>query len=196
MKKIEKNKWGKLILFATIVGFTVTIISTFIPKTISSFNTIYVDRQAEAKNPDYFTYEGIYSQQTAERFTDTIKGLLLSDNLIGETLEASGIQNTKENRKLFAKDLTVKKTGPQVLNVRIKGAYYKETDALISELEKYVNEINTQTQKGIVIKTVSKKAVVEENKRYPILNGLVSALIILFIGGILLERKSLIKKLT
>lgn len=183
-------------MLSIMIGITITIISIALPKTNSTFNTIYVDRKAENKNPDYFTYEGIYSQQTAERFTDTIKGLLTSDNLIGETLENSGIQNTKENRKLFSKNLTIKKTGPQVLTVRTKGLYYKETDALISELEKYIDEINTQTQKGIVIKTVSKESVLEENTRYPILNGLVSTLIVIFIGGIILERKSLIKKLT
>lgn len=193
MKKEQKNNLGKLTTIALTIGILVSITTYMLPIKKTSINTLYIDRQAETENTTYFTYEGLYSQQTAERFTDTVKGLLTSENIVGETLESADIENNKQNRKKFIKELSIKKTGPQILSVKLTGEYYKNLDELFNVVDKYINEINSETQKGVLVKTVSSKSIIETNTTYPILNGLVATLLVLFIGGIVLERKLLLK---
>lgn len=178
-----------LFIISILVGVLTTAISFLLPIKYKTFNTLYIDRLSEKSNDQYFTYEGMYSQQTAEKFTDTVKGLLTSSNLIGTVLEKNGIENNTQNRKFFQKSLVIKKTGPQVLYIEIKGKYNELLNPLISELSQYIGTINGETDKKIIIKTVTQTGIQEEIANYPTLNGLITFSAVFFFGFIYLKRK-------
>jgi len=192
--KIKENKnWITLILMAILTGIVITVVSYNLPIKQQSFNTLYIDRRTEYTNSKYFTYDGLYSQQTAERFTDTIKSLAENEDIVGITLKNANFLNTKKNRKEFLKHLKIKKTGPQVLFIELDGIYYTLLDDLLDTLGNYMKNINKSTEKGIVMQKISRSSTVEEKSNYPILNGVVASLLVIFIGGIVLERKKLLK---
>src|SRR3990167_6877122 len=126
---MEFDKNFKLIALISLgISLLVYIFLSMQPVSYKIYNTFFIDRLSDPNPTQYFTYEGLYSQQTAERFTDSLKGLLESKNVLALALEKAGMENSKITRRQLEKSLTVRKTGPQVLYLEVKGS---EKDAKI-----------------------------------------------------------------
>jgi len=184
-----KFKW--IFFFAIFVSAAVFLFLNSRPNSYRVYNTFYIDRLSDPNPTQYFTYEGLYSQQTAERFTDSLKGLLESKNVLGLALEKSGMENSQVTRRQLEKSLSVRKTGPQVLYLEVKGTEddTKVVEGLTGVIEEYINEVNSESGKQIIFKKVSNEPVIETVNKYSMLAALSTFLIVLISAISLIEIK-------
>ena len=189
---MEFDKNFKLIALISLgISLLVYIVLSMQPVSYKIYNTFFIDRLSDPNPTQYFTYEGLYSQQTAERFTDSLKGLLESKNVLALALEKAGMENSQITRRQLEKSLTVRKTGPQVLYLEVKGSEKdaKIVNGLTSVIEEYVNGVNSQSGKQIIFKKVSNEPVVETVNKYAMLAALSTFLIISIFAISLIEIK-------
>jgi len=202
LKVSNQVKYSVLTGFA--IGSVVFVVSSILPTTYKAYNTFYVDRLSDSQNSDYFTYEGIYSQQTAEKFTDSIKGLLESKNILGLALSDAEFTDSQALRKKLEESLVVRKTGPQVLFVQVKGFSDDNEDSsveskavlesLTSIIENYVSQINSESGKQILFKKVEEHPTVEKVNMYPAVNAFAAFFLVSVLGVSFFEFKKYLKE--
>ncbi len=135
--------------------------------------TIFVRRDAEAGSSSFYSYDGYYSIQTAEKYTDTVFGLLKSIDIRKLALERVEIaQTTKELSKL-EKSILVKRVGPQAVSLTVSskdktyaGSVFKSmVDSLIERSE----AINKLGDRRLSIALVEENPIITESKISPVL---------------------------
>jgi len=92
----------------------------FYPQTHVATGSFFVSRAAQSGSPDYFTYEGFYSQQSALSFTETVIGLMESVDIRKAALATLGSSPTEESLRRVAKITRVKKAAPQLITLQVK----------------------------------------------------------------------------
>ncbi len=82
---------------------------------------LFVNRTVEAKLGErtYYTYEGFYRQQTAERFTDTVVGLLNTETLLSEAGKDLGLNVDSAGLRKLTRAAKVTKEAPQLVKVAV-----------------------------------------------------------------------------
>jgi len=126
-KKMERYK--KLLGISFVAGIFIGVAAYFFPSKYIATGSLFINRSVN-KETAYFTYEGYYGQQTAAAYTNSVLALMDSLDIKKIILETNQIPLTSANIKALNKLISIKKPGPQVISVTIKGRTYDEAQRL------------------------------------------------------------------
>lgn len=195
-----KNQQNPVILNLIILGLIFAVLvfagTLLYPKQYRAYNTYFIDAQYVKTTDSIIDFS---PQQLAEKATENMKGIMESKNFLGNVLETAKYESNYKSREKLAKRLLVKKVGPQVLFVQIKG--YSDSD--ISEntinsftkvLGKEIDSINSNGNILVSFTEVNGKPNVEEVNMYPFLNAVLAFLGTVILGVSIFEFKKYIEK--
>ena len=179
LTKLIKNRYKQLIL-AAIVGAVLGItLYYFLPVTYYATGALYVKRSVETNPAQYFSYEGYYGQQTAQAYTSTVMGLLDSADIKSQALEILGEPLTEKTLRNLSKNMTVKKSGSQLVTLTTKGTSPETAErmwtALTDSTLQTFDKLNRNGDIFLRISKVSQTPIVKRDFRNIYLNAFVGA---------------------
>ena len=184
IKALQKNLKVSAI-FSLILSSAVFVLSSQLPSKFKASASIYIKRQVETESKNFFTYEGYYGAQTAEKYADTVVGLLKSVDIRKQALERLNITPTPQELTRLERSTIVKRTGPQLvlLSVNAPSRKYAQ-DTWLSLAESVIGRSRALNEGGdnkLSIDLVEPTPVISEVRPIPVLYALAA-----FIGGFLI----------
>lgn len=162
LKLIKKH--SILVLVLALIGLIVGIGVFFIPAKYLAIGSFYINREPD-NNVGFFTYEGYYSQQAALTYTNTVSALLESVDVQSRSLERLGIEINEQSLRYYGKNIKVKKSGPQLITLTVKGNNPEQAknlwQAVSKELLITADSINTRGDTKLKIAVVSEEPVIK-----------------------------------
>lgn len=162
------KKYSKTMYICAIIGALLGIIAYFIPSKYISTGSFYIKRSADA-NISFFTYEGYYSQQTALSYTNTVVGLLESVDIQSKALSKLNIPINEVSLRRYAKYIKVKKSGPQLVTLTVKGNSFADSKnlwgAVADELVVANQQLNVNGDNKLNVSKISLQPVVKKEYR-------------------------------
>lgn len=185
IKLLTKNKAE--ILLITLMGLIAGTVIYMLPAKYVSSGAFYIKRSTDT-NSTFFTYEGYYAQQTALSYANTVAALLESIDLRSKSMAELGISVDEFSLRKYQKLISVKKVGPQLISLSVKGKTYDEArnfwEALSNSLIQTTSEINSNGDPNLSISKINSEPVVKQEYKSLWLNlsvgfglGLVSGLL-------------------
>ncbi|OGC49599.1 hypothetical protein A2W32_05520 [candidate division WWE3 bacterium RBG_16_37_10] len=170
----------KLISLYTLIGVVIGIASFFIiPQKYVSSGSLFVTRQIEKNTNEYFSYEGYYAQQTAQFYTNSLTGLVESIDVKSSTLDKMNVPVTEYTLRELSRNLKVKKTGPQLINISIKGYTFENAaerwKSLVDSTLESIQKINEKSDPMINVSKVAETPITKEEYRNVFLNTILGA---------------------
>lgn len=153
-KKIRKNK--KILIVCVLVGLLAGILFHFLPSNYIASGSFYITRK-EDNSESFFTYEGYYSQQTATTYTNSVVALAESVDVKKQVLEKVDLPIDDQNIRKINKSMSVKKTGPQIINITFKDKDLKK----VKTIWQSISDILIETSKEINLNGDGKLTVVK-----------------------------------
>ena len=194
IKTIEENR--PLLITAAFIGLVLGIIFYFLPSKYISSGSFYVSKKTD-KSLDFFTYEGYYAQQSAITYADSVITLAKSVDIKKDVLEKMNQPINEKNLRELNKSIKIKKAGPQIISLEIKGRTYElaeETWTKFSEsLIKKSEEMNENSDEKLVVNTVSEKPLTRKAYRSPWVFGATGFLAGLALGILVMCGKEYFK---
>lgn len=177
---IFKRYLRLLLAVSVIFGIAGFIFSQFLPIKYRASTTLFVKREVEAPNPNYFTYEGYHAQMTAQKYADTVLGFLESEDIVKRALEVMSLAPTQKMIGEISAAIFAKKTAPQLVFLTVTRKEATESARLASALVQATKErsdlLNEKGDTALSIDTLNPEPIVKMQKPHPKLNALVSAL--------------------
>lgn len=175
------------LIFATVFG----VLTTQLKPWYEASTSIFIGREAQASSGNFYNYDGYYSQQAAERFTDTVVALLKNKDVIRMAGSKSGFGESATDVDKILSFLKVKKQAPQVLTIIFT---YSNKDKSISFIENLSTEVTKRTgllnEKGdklLALNVVESKPFVEEKSFSPLVIFALVFALTLFIDSVVLS---------
>jgi len=141
---VNKNK--NEILLTIFIGLLLGTIYYYLPKNYYTSGTLYITRKVEQNSAEYFKYEGYYGQQAAISFTENVISVLESTDIQSKTLSEMKNEVTKVNLLKLKRNVTIKKSSPQVITITTKDATSKRSNEIWNNIVnisiKNIEEIN------------------------------------------------------
>jgi len=181
------NSYRRLLLVGALLCGSLGLVFSFIvPVREQAMLTLYVRRAAQPPSRDFYTYDGYYSQQAAERYTDTLVGFLESWGILKQTAELAGLPTDQKSLTRLRRRITVKKVAPQLVNIRVVQTRPGRAAKLVQELAKVtkerIEELNQRGDRELAIDLVHPQPLVVKLEPKPLLDAIVGTL-----GGLLLS---------
>lgn len=150
-------------LFSLLFGVFLGVVFYFLPSKYVASGSFFVNRRISIEK-DLFTYEGYYGQQTALSYTNSVLSLMESVDLKKMVLESNKLPLTGKNLNILSRSINVKKTGPQVIYLVVKGKTYEEAKKLWNSVSNVtlatIYEINKNGDENLSISLVSPQPLV------------------------------------
>jgi capsular polysaccharide biosynthesis protein len=155
-----------LLITLALLGALSGITYSFLPLKYYATGSLYVKRSVNNSQSDsFFTYEGYYSQQVALAYTNTISALAESLEIRSGAMKKLGIPVTEKTLRDYAKLIKVKKAGPQLITVTVKGNSVESAQELWEALSQTIintsHEINANGDPNLAISQVTTEPVVK-----------------------------------
>ncbi len=181
------RKHGVLLLLTT-AFFAVTALvgSMLLPPRYTALVSLYVTRRAAPPSEDFYTYDGYYAQQAAERYTDTVVGLLQSKSLLREVLLDLELPKDHKVLRKMEKKVVVKRVAPQIIKMEVQKRWEDEfswdsaslAEALSKKVVERVEELNAQGgDENLSVSALGAEPLVEVQEPNLFLNTVVAALL-------------------
>ena len=142
--------------------------------------TVYVKRQATEASTDYYTFDGYYSQQAAEKFTETVVGFLKSKDILLASAKLADLPTDQESLEQLESSIKIKQVAPQLVNLEVtkEEAEAARTfcTALAQATTERINLLNQTGDKSISVDLLNTEPLVEKNEPKVLLNTLVGGL--------------------
>lgn len=171
-----KKYWLVILAIASLAGVFSTLIAQKLPPLYEVSSSIFVSREITAPPTNFYSYDGYYSQQSAERFTDSLVGLLRNKEIVRQALLKSGKDGSDVAG--FSRRIKVKRLSPQL--VAVSFADYREDFAvsflgnLVTEITTRVRTLNLRGDKLISLSVLENTPFVERKEFKPAIIGLVA----------------------
>lgn len=182
IKAISKNK--KTLIKYGIAGLVLGIAAYFWPAKYITTGSFYVKRGVDT-SIDFFTYEGYYAQQAALAYTNTVIALFDSVDIQSKALAETGIPVNEKTLQKAARNTRVKKSGPQIVTLTVKGKTENESivlwAALAKETTQAITRINSDGDPRISISEVAEKPVTKKEYKSLAINipaGILAGLVL------------------
>lgn len=180
LKLFRKNA-PLLILLSVALGGLSFLVSKNLPTTHTASLTVYVKRQATGASTDYYTFDGYYSQQAAEKFTETVVGFLKSKDILLASAKLADLPTDQESLEQLESSIKIKQVAPQLVNLEVtkEEAEAARTfcTAVAQATTERINLLNQTGDKSISVDLLNTEPLVERNEPKMLLNGLVGSLI-------------------
>ncbi|MFC1722241.1 hypothetical protein ACFL0C_01185 [Patescibacteria group bacterium] len=162
----------KLIFLTGVVfGLAGGILNYFLPTKHYATGTLFIRRTIYPYAEDHFTYEGYYSQQAAMFYTNSIIGLIESEDIRSQALTSMNIEVNEKNLRIYDKKIRTAKNGPQLVTLITKEKTSEDAENLWKAMaDSTINTMNTINQRGdpfMSIAKVTEKPVLKESFRDP-----------------------------
>jgi capsular polysaccharide biosynthesis protein len=146
LNEIVKNlrKHNKILLFAAIVGILGGYLFYLAPKPYYATGSFYVKRAVDTTKFQYFSYEGYYGQQAGLSYTNTVLALFESLDVRYEALNSINLPTDIDSLKKYSGMIKVKKTGPQIITLTIKGKTLQKAEDLWNSISSTTIEKSKQ----------------------------------------------------
>ena len=178
-----------LFLFTTAVVFAAVgaVLAIKIPPSFEASQTLFVKRQASAESKQFYTYDGYYSAQAAERFADSVFGALKSKEVVRYAILRVAPQMAgRPELSSEVKSIKVVRLSPQLISFSYSNKSRELSEKLIKDLSVSVSSIAEDLSKGgdegISISFVSSEPLVAEHRWGPFLGGLIGLLMGTFLA--------------
>jgi len=179
--KIIKKSLPLLAVLATIFGGLAFLVSQNLPPTYSASLTIFVKRQATEASPDYYTFDGYYSQQAAEKFTETVVGFLKSKDILLASAKLADLPTDQKTLEQLEGSIKIKQVAPQLVWLKVEQndgwAAKKFCTALAQATTERINLLNQTGDKAISVDLLNPEPLVEKNEPKVVLNTVVGILV-------------------
>lgn len=189
---IYLKKYRLVFCLGLVVGAgTGALLAKILPVRFEASQTIFVKRLASVGETQFYTYDGYYSAQAAERFADSVFGALKNKETLRFLLsQAFQNETTLElNRELTR--LKVKRISPQLLSLTYRGLSPVETpsktQAISQALLKLSQSLTAAGDRGLSVDLVGPPIVVAQTFSLLILSlvgGLLAFLLILILTSL------------
>jgi capsular polysaccharide biosynthesis protein len=184
--KIIRKNLTLLIALATAFGMLAFFVSQQLPTTYTASLTFFVKRQATDARDDYYTFDGYYSQQAAEKFTETVVGFLQSKDILLASAKLADLPTDQESLEQLESSIKIKQVAPQLVSLQAGqgdgGEAKKFCTALAQATTERINLLNQTGDKAISVDLLNPEPLVEKNEPHAIVNTLVGIL-----SGVLLS---------
>ena len=178
LKKIKKYKLSLLV--SVVIGVLLGIGVYFLPSKYLASGSFYIKRSI-SNQTSYFTYEGYYSQQTALAYTNSVIALLDSLDVKKMVLDKIIIEPTERNLRWLSRIISVKKTGPQLISVTVKGKTYEQAQTIWNKISETLLattfQLNKDSDPNLMVTVVSSQPTVKTTYKSLVLFGTAGALI-------------------
>lgn len=178
--KIVKKNLPLLIVLAAAFGGLFFLVSKNLPTTHTASLTVYVKRQATEASADYYTFDGYYSQQAAEKFTETVVGFLKSKDILLASAKLAKLPTDQESLEQLESSIKIKQVAPQLVNLEVtkEEAEAARTfcTAVAQATTERINLLNQTGDKSISVDLLNVEPLVEKNEPKIFLNSVVGIL--------------------
>lgn len=186
------RKYGLIIIsFSFLSTLAAAFLATKIKPSFEATVSVFIRREASVPSPDFYNYDGYYSQQAAERFADTVIGVFRSKDIIYRAGLASGLSASQTNVNDIAGNLKIKRIGPQLITIGFSDAQEDRAVALAKNLtEESMKKLESLNEKGdryLSLSTLEIKPFVEKKELNPKVAGLVGFTLASFLGSVFLS---------
>jgi len=186
--RILKKQWLFLLLATVLFAGIALVGSLQIPPLHRAQMTLYIKRSTQPASQEFFNYDGYYAQQAAERYTDTVAGLLREKSSVKDAL---GVLEVGVNQKILRqiyKRVEIKKVAPQLVRITARKRFdyeevWKPQDlvaALAGRVQQSVRDLNKGGDEAFSVDVLNEEPLVEQNEPVVWLNMIVGGLLGLF----------------
>lgn len=181
-----KKYFPVLLATSFVSGLAATFLAGSLPLSFEATQTLFVKRQVSAESRQFYTYDGYYSAQAAERFADSVYGALKSRPVLRYAItRIAGPNATEAELDKEVKAIKVVRLSPQLISFSYRSPERGQAQSLVADLSTAVSQIASDLNKGgdegISISFVSAEPLVATYTLNPWLSGLVG----LLLGGFL-----------
>lgn len=184
--KLIKNNRRLVVASSLIFGGAAFLISQNLPATQTASLTIYVKRQASEPSIDYYTFDGYYSQQAADKFTETVVGFLKSKDILLSAAKLAGLPDDQESLEQLESRIKVRQVAPQLVSLKVEqkdGAVAKSFCASLAQAAtERINLLNQTGDKSISVDLLNPEPLVEKNEPPVLLNSVLGLMLGMGLG--------------
>jgi capsular polysaccharide biosynthesis protein len=164
------NKSIRLIFISTILfGLLSIAVYYFYPVKYYASGGLFITRTIYPYQNTHFTYEGYYGQQAAIFYTNSIIGLIESEDIGAQALGAVDQPVTEMTLRELSKKIKTEKSGPQLVTLIVKGKTQEGAitlwQALAQTTINTMRKINTEGDPFVGVAKVSETPIVKESYR-------------------------------
>ncbi len=178
---IFKKNLPLLVILSVVLGGLGFLVSKNLPTTHTGSLTVYVKRQATEASTDYYTFDGYYSQQAAEKFTETVVGFLKSKDILLASAKLADLPTDQGSLEQLESSIKIKQVAPQLVNLEVTKkeaeAAKKFCTALAQATTERINLLNQTGDKSISVDLLNTEPLIEKNGPKVLLNTLVGSLV-------------------
>lgn len=178
--QIIKKNLPLLIVLPAVLGGLAAWVSQQLPETYTASLTLYVKRQATEPSTDYYTFDGYYSQQAAEKFTETVVGFLKSKDILLASAKLADLPVDQESLEQLENSIKVRQEAPQLVSLKVTQeeatTAKKFCTALAQATTERINLLNQTGDKAISVDLLNPEPLLVKNDPRLVLNTLVGLL--------------------
>lgn len=171
---------GLLLAAAVFVG------STKIPTAFRASLNLYVSRQTQVTSDKFYTFDGYYSQQAAERYTQTVAAFLKSDETLRASAQGLGFPASEAQLKNLRAAVRVREEAPQLVSLSVTRSNSEDATNLARAVARTVIEkltrLNRSGDSSLTIDLVETAPLLEVLTPQPVLNALVAFCLGIFLA--------------
>lgn len=180
LRLVEKHYFLLVALPVASAGLAF-LVSEKLPTTHTASLTLYVKRQAAAEpSADYYTFDGYYSQQAAEKFTETVVGFLKSKDILLTAAKLADLPTDQKSLERLEGSIKVRQEAPQLVSLKVDqedGAVAKVfCSSLAQATTERINLLNQTGDRALSVDLLNPEPLVEKNEPKVVLNTVVGLL--------------------
>lgn len=170
--KFLKKYWLGILILTLLGGAGGLFFALRFPLTYEVSQTIFVKRQASAESKQFYTYDGYYSAQSAERFADSLTGFLKSREVLRFLLtEGPSAKFYSREADQILSAIKVKRVSPQLISFSYRDRRLAEAKQVVGNLIQgvldFVGGVGRGGDEGISLLFVNPETqVVERHQNY------------------------------
>lgn len=172
--------YKRYFLTLLLLSLTISLVAGFaaerIPSSFEATQSIFVRREAQSPSESFYSYDGYYSQQASERFTDTVVGFLKNKDIVRRAAKNSGFDSSPDEASALTSALRIKRVAPQLVTVSFSSWNKERAVSLVGNLTKEVESLsvslNTKGDKFLTLSTLEPTPFVEDKQFTPLIVAL------------------------
>ena len=179
-----------LLLLSLVISLAAGLAATRLPPSFEATQSIFVRREIQSPSESFYSYDGYYSQQAAERFTDTVVGFLKNKETVRKAAKNSGFGASTEEASRLASALRIKRVAPQLVTVSFSAGRKERAVSLVDNLTKEVGSLsaslNAKGDKFLVLSPIEPTPFVEDKQFVPLIVALSAFISVFFFSSLIL----------
>lgn len=171
-----KRYFLSLLLLSLTISLVAGFAATRLPSSFEATQSIFVRREVQPPSGSFYSYDGYYSQQASERFTDTVVGFLKNKDVVRKAAKNSGFGTSPEEASALSSALRIKRVAPQLITVSFSSRSKERAASLVDNLTKEVESLsvslNAKGDKFLTLSTLEPTPFVEDKQLMPLIVAL------------------------